>query len=87
MKLIRVGRRRINLEYLIMDEEYGTDPEPVGIPPGCIRVTLEQGKEFVLSGGDAESYRAMVEAEVIACVVDTPAPSKMGQAPPGARKD
>src|SRR4051794_15737536 len=58
MQLIRVGRRTINLEYLIMDEEGdGT----TGVPAGVTRVTLESGKEFDLTGADASLYRRHVD--------------------------
>lgn len=57
MKLIQVGRRRINLEYLIMDEENDGTEETAHIPAGGVRVTMEAGKEFNLVGEDAETYR------------------------------
>ncbi len=57
MKLIRVGRRWINLEYLIMGEEHDGSPETASIPPGGVRLTLESGKEFNLDNGDADKCR------------------------------
>lgn len=60
MLLIHIGRLRLNLEYLICDEEGDGTPATAGLPPGDIRVTLERGKEFVLSGEDAARYRALV---------------------------
>jgi hypothetical protein len=57
MKLIRVGRRWINLEYLIMGEENDGTPETGHIPAGALRLTLESGKEFDLGDGDADKTR------------------------------
>jgi hypothetical protein len=74
MHLIRVGRRRINLEYLIMDEANDGTPETAHIPPGGIRVTLEAGKEFDLTGDDAASYNRQVEGVV--CPDATAKPSE-----------
>lgn len=62
VKLIRVGRRRINLEYLICDEEGDGSEETKTIPAGGVRITLESGKEFDVVGDDAEKYRRHVEA-------------------------
>lgn len=52
MHLIRVGRRVINVEYLICAE---------GISEGgheILRVTLETGKEFDLMGHEAKRFDA-----------------------------
>lgn len=65
MLLIQVGHLRINLEYLICDQEGDGTPATAGLPPGDIRITLERGKEFVLCGEDAESYRRQVEPYVL----------------------
>ena len=60
MYLIRVGRRTLNLCYLVMSEE-GAQGETV--PPGVVRITMESGKEFDLKGTDADAYlRAESEA-------------------------
>jgi hypothetical protein len=64
MYLIRVGRRRINLEYLIMDEENDGTAETAHIPPGGVRVTMEAGKEFDLTGDDATTYKRQVNEAV-----------------------
>lgn len=64
MHLIRVGRRRINLEYLIMDEANDGTPETAHIPSGGIRVTLEAGKEFDLVGDDADAYNRQANEAV-----------------------
>lgn len=71
MLLIRVGRRRINLEYLIEDEEGDGTPESSHIPMGGVLVTLQRGKEFVLVGPEADSYRRQVEPYVLGDPGDT----------------
>jgi hypothetical protein len=53
MYLIQVGRRRLNLEYVIMDEEGDGDD----IPAGVVRVTMLRGRQFELSGSEADLYR------------------------------
>lgn len=60
MKLIKIGRRWINLEYLIMGEEHDGTPETAHIPPGGVRITLESGKEFDLTNGDADKCKRFV---------------------------
>jgi hypothetical protein len=44
----------LNLDYFIMAEE-GDAGSPV--PPGSVRVTMDTGKEFDLSGAEAEEFR------------------------------
>lgn len=61
MKLIKVGRRRINLEYLIMDEKHDGTPVTAHIPPGGIRVTMESGVEFELVGEEAVEYDRLAD--------------------------
>ena len=48
-----------------MDEEGDGSPETADLPLGAIRVTLQRGKEFVLSGDDAIAYRRQVEPFVL----------------------
>lgn len=60
MILIRVGRRRLNLCYLVMDEENDMTPDTAHIPPRGVRVTMEFGREFNLHGADADQYRRQV---------------------------
>jgi hypothetical protein len=54
MYLIKAGRRILNLEFMIMSEE-GDAGSPV--PPGCVRVTMNAGKEFDLVGTEADEFR------------------------------
>lgn len=61
MKLVRIGRRWINIEYLILGEENDGSPETVSIPTSGVRVTLEAGKEFDLDNGDADKFRRYLE--------------------------
>ncbi len=61
MKLIRVGYRWVNLEYLISGDEH--DPAAADVVPiGALRLTLETGKEFDLHGSDAEKCRRHLES-------------------------
>lgn len=60
MHLIQVGRRRLNLEYLVMDEEYDGTDETRNIPAGGIRVSMECGEQFNLASAEADVYRRQV---------------------------
>lgn len=48
MHLVQVGRRWINLEYMILAEQWDGSTETAAIPQGGLRVTLEDGKGFDL---------------------------------------
>jgi hypothetical protein len=61
MKLIRVGHRWVNLEYLISGEEHD-DAKAESVPIGGLRLTLETGKEFDLDGSDADKCRRHLES-------------------------
>jgi hypothetical protein len=64
MKLIRVGKRVINLEYLILAEEWDGTPETGQLVPGAVRVTLESGRVLTLSNGDAETFLRCLDEEI-----------------------
>jgi len=84
VQLIRVGRRRINLEYLIMDEQHDGTPETAHIPAGGVRVTLESGIAFDLVGEEADSYnRAVDEALWVSPPKPTRSPSVGHSVPTG----
>ncbi len=54
MHLVHVGRRWINLDYLILVELWDGSPETGTIPEGGMWVCLESGKEFVLGPPDSD---------------------------------
>lgn len=64
MHLIRVGRRVISLEHLILAEFSDGSNDPNGPPPGGARVTLESGKEFDLGPGETDLFGRYL-AEVV----------------------
>jgi hypothetical protein len=64
MHVIQVGRRRLNLQFLVMDEEFDGTPETAHLPPGGVRVTMVCGKEFDLTAPWADVYRRQVAAIV-----------------------
>ena len=61
MILIRVGSRRLNLCYLIMDEHGDGTPEMAHVPLGEVQVRMVPGIVFTLKGADAEQYRRQVD--------------------------
>lgn len=71
MYIIRAGRRWLNLEHLILAEQ-GEDCGP--FRPGTIRVTMETGATFDLSGAAAEEFRRGADSAVV------PLPSNAGVA-------
>jgi hypothetical protein len=62
MILVRVGRRWLNLEYLILAEEWGDPEEPHSWGPGGLRVTLVSGRVFDLPPAEATTVRRRLEA-------------------------
>lgn len=52
---IHTSRRYLNTDYLVMTEDLDN-------PEGSLRVTMVQGKEFDLSGPDADRVREGIEA-------------------------
>jgi hypothetical protein len=65
VKLIRVGKRTLNLEYMVMDEEHDGSADMLQVPLGGLRVTMERGKEFILCRADAELFRRFVDSELL----------------------
>lgn len=61
MILVRAGHRYLNLEYLVQAEDESKEPEPKELPPGSIRVTMENGRPFDVHGEDAEGLRAVLD--------------------------
>lgn len=53
-RMISVGKKVFNLRYMVTKEEY--EGEPDDPPPGVIRVTMEPGKTFHLSGSRADEF-------------------------------
>lgn len=64
MHLIRVGRRVISLEHLILAEFSDGSNDPNGPPPGGARVTLESGKEFDFGPSETDLFSRYL-AEVV----------------------
>ncbi len=60
MHLIKVGRRRLNIDYLIMDEEWDGTDDTQNIPTGGAQVTMKHGLTFTLNAADAEVYRRQI---------------------------
>jgi hypothetical protein len=54
MRYVCVGKKVINLRYMVTKEEY--EGEPDDPPPGVVRVTMEPGKVFNFSGARAEEF-------------------------------
>lgn len=63
LRLIRVGRRVINLEYLIVAEEWDGTAETEQLMPGGVRLTLETGRVLTLQDGDADTLLKHLEEE------------------------
>ena len=67
MHLVRVGKRVVNLEYLILSEEWDGGPETVQLAPGRVRVTLESGRVLVLDETDSAEWLRSLESELTPC--------------------
>lgn len=65
MKLVRVGKRTLNLEKLVMDEEIDGSSDAVHVQLGGLKVTMMKGKEFVLCPEEAAIFRRYVDAELL----------------------
>lgn len=55
--LVRVGHRVMNLRYLIVSEDADLEPDPKTLRPGTVRVKLDPGEVYDLSGTDAAAWR------------------------------
>jgi hypothetical protein len=65
MKLVKVGKRVVNLEYLILAEEWDGTPDTGQLAPGDVRITLETGRTIDLRNGDAALFMKFLEDEVM----------------------
>jgi hypothetical protein len=72
LKPIRVGRKVINLEYMILSEEWDGTPETEQLMPGGVRVTLETGRSLVFNAQQAEEFLRRLEEVVPAVKREVP---------------
>lgn len=62
MSLLKLGRIRINLEYVISTEDDAEEPEP----PGGISVWVIPGREYRFTGDKASTLRRFLDERDIA---------------------
>jgi hypothetical protein len=60
MRMIRIGRHRLNLEYLIRDERGDGSPD-TKVPKGVVRIVMATGEHIDLRGEDADRYLDLTE--------------------------
>jgi hypothetical protein len=81
MNLIRLGKRFINLDYMILAEEWDGQAEAPGFGPGAVRLTLESGRVLDLGPVEAEALLRRL-GELVAEGPGAPGTAAVSVSPP-----